>query len=79
MYLIVPIALGAWRLVPWNQFEKRISILIAAGMSIEHPSFCCDQDDTVGGETKFQNVEIVSCNRLQGDSWNQLGERISII
>ena len=32
-FRLFPIALGAWRLVPWwwNQFEKRISILISAG------------------------------------------------
>ena len=75
LYLIVPIALGDW----CHGTSLKKGLPFSSLLIIEHPSFCCEQDDTVDGETKFQNVEIVSCNRLQGDSWNQLGERISII
>ena len=65
--LIVPIALASWRLAPWNEFAKRISIVVAAGRSSFHRFGVTKMIQLAGGETEFQNVEIVSCNRLQGD------------
>ena len=55
------LAHGDWWL---NQFAKRISILIAD-----------DKDDKDDAPENSKKVEIVLYNRLQGDSWNQLGIR----